>query len=82
MMRRMQADLVLELVDVTKATILEESYNMLMRVSKNTEAAAAGAAQSKDKPAKGITSPKQGPEVIDQRGFHLGGRHEWWWGQV
>ena len=57
-MRRMLADLVLELVDIAKATILEKNYNMLMRLSKSTEAAAARAAQSTDKPAKGAPPPK------------------------
>ena len=72
MLRRMFANLVLELVDVTEATILEKKYTVLMRVNKDTEAAAAGAAQSKSKPAKGMTPPKQGLRVEDQCGSHFG----------
>ena len=58
LMKRMLADLVFELIDVAKATILEKNYNMLIRLSKSTEAAAARAAQSTDKPAKGVPPPE------------------------
>lgn len=68
----MLANLVLQLVDVTEATILEKKYTVLMRANKDTEATAAGAAQSKSKPAKGMTPSKQGLRVEDQCGSHFG----------
>ena len=83
-LRRLLVNLVLELSDVAQATILEEKYNVLMRVDKVTETVAAGAAQSKSKPAKSDASEARCPSRRPVRltFWRIAHGRKWWWDQV